>query len=72
MPKRGTGQFTRDDWKNPTEAMRTSKGRRFTLTPEVHEKLDAQPEGTRSAHTDAALRLWFRMPARDDAPPRPK
>lgn len=60
MVKR-TRQYTRDDWRKPTEEMRTSKGRRFTLPPDVHELLDDLPDRTASAYTAAAILLLSQL-----------
>lgn len=61
----------REDWKRPTQAMRRSKQRNVTLSPEVHEALDQLPQNTVSPHVDAACREYLGLPPRGDAPPKP-
>lgn len=71
MPIRGSGKHTREEWKKPTEKMRKRPHRGFSLSHELHARLDELPRGTASGHAEAALRAYLYMPQLEDAPPRP-
>lgn len=72
MPRKGTGRYTREEWKSPTPEMRESPKLTGYVSKETKERYDALLEGTRSGHLEAALRDYFGLPRREDAPPRPK
>jgi hypothetical protein len=48
-------------WASPCQDDRVSKKRTFTLSPEVHERLNKEAEegSNLSANCDAALRAWY-------------
>lgn len=58
MQKRDRGK-----WSSPTQDERINKKRTFTLTPEVHERLNKEAEdgSNLSANCDAALRAWYEI-----------